>query len=88
MSVTAELESFIVGEITLGVELQSIAPDENLLSLGIIDSLGVTVLVTFVEERFGIEVTDDDLTPANFQSLARIEDFIARKQPAPEARTW
>lgn len=88
MSVTAELEAFIVDEIAPGAELGSIAPEENLLARGIIDSLGVTVLVTFVEERFGIEVTDDDLTPANFQSLARIEDFIARKQPVREARPW
>jgi acyl carrier protein len=85
MSVTAELEAFIVDEIALGVDVQSLAPDENLLSRGIVDSLGVTVLVTFVEERFGIEIGDEDLTPANFQSLARIEAFIARKRLA-EAR--
>ena len=86
MSVRAELEAFIVEEIALGRGMRSIAPDEDLLARGVIDSLGVTQLVTFLEERFSIRVTDEELTPANFQSLARLEAFVARKREA--ARVW
>jgi len=81
MSVTSELETFIVDEITLGRGIREIEPDEDLLSRGIIDSLGVTQLVEFLEERFGIVVADEDLTPANFQTLNRIDAFVACKQP-------
>ena len=56
-------------------------PDEDLLSRGIIDSLGVTQLVEFLEERFGIVVADEDLTPANFRTLASIDAFVTCKQP-------
>ena len=51
-----------------------------------IDSLGVTQLVTFLEERYSIRVTDDELVPDNFRSLQRMEAFIARKRP--KAPTW
>ena len=75
MSVTSELETFIVDEITLGRGIREIEPDEDLLSRG------VTQLVEFLEERFGIVVADEDLTPANFQTLNRIDAFVACKQP-------
>ena len=81
MSVTSELEAFIVEEITLGRGIRSIAPDDDLLAGGIIDSLGVTQLVAFLEDRFGIRVTDEELTPANFRTLAAIDAFVGCKQP-------
>jgi acyl carrier protein len=81
VTVTAEVEAFIVDEITLGRGIRSIAADDDLLAGGIIDSLGVTQLVSFLEERFGIHVTDEELTPANFRTLAAIEAFVGCKQP-------
>jgi acyl carrier protein len=81
VDVSTELEAFIVEEVALGRGLATIAPDDDLLSGGILDSLGVTQLVTFLEDRFGIRITDDELTPANFRTLAAIEAFVGCKQP-------
>jgi acyl carrier protein len=81
VELTAELEAFIVDEVALGRGLRSIDPDEDLLASGIIDSLGVTQLVAFLEERYGIRVTDGELTPANFRTLAAIEEFVGCKPP-------
>ena len=80
MSVSAEIEQFILSELTQGRGITEIDPSENLLSKGIVDSHGVMELVGFLEERYGISVDDVDLTPENFQSLAQIEDFVARKE--------
>jgi acyl carrier protein len=81
VELSAELEAFIVEEIALGRGLAAIAPHDDLLSGGIIDSLGVTQLVTFLEDRFAIRISDDELTPANFRTLAAIEAFVDCKQP-------
>ena len=86
MSVRAELEAFILEEIALGRELESIDPDEDLLARGVIDSLAVTQLVAFLEERYSIRVTDEELIPDNFRSVARMEAFVERKRP--RAQTW
>ena len=80
MSVEAELEAFVLEEIALGRGLRAIDRDEDVLARGIVDSLGVTQLVGFVEDRYGIQVSDDDLVPANFQTLARIAEFVERKR--------
>lgn len=81
MDRTRELESFIVDEIALGRGIRSIEPDQDLLAGGLIDSLGVTQLVSFLEEHYGIRVSDDELTPANFSTLESIEGFVSSKQP-------
>ena len=52
----------------------------SFLDRGILDSTGVLELVAFVEDQFGIKVADDELVPANFDSLATLAAFIERKQ--------
>jgi acyl carrier protein len=83
MRIAGELETFIVEEIAMGQGPSSLAPDEDLLASGLIDSLGVTQLAAFLEQRFGIAVTDADLVPANFRNLERIEAYVAHKRPGP-----
>ena len=54
--------------------------DDALLASGIIDSLGVLDLVSFIESEFKVAVCDDDLTPENFQTIDRMTAFVERKQ--------
>ena len=35
--------------------------------------------MTFIEEKFSINVVDDDLVPENFQTIDRIAAFVQRK---------
>ena len=70
MSVSADIEQFILSELTQGRGITEIDPAENLLSKGIVDSHGVMELVGFLEERYGISIGDEDLSPENFESVA------------------
>lgn len=79
MSNLEELEKFILNEIAVDHGKKSIDPDEDLLEQGIIDSMAVMRLVTFLEERFGIEVIDEDMIPDNFQCLNRLVNFVEHK---------
>lgn len=73
------IEDFLVKEI-IGEQLEGpLAHDEDLLAADLIDSLGITELVTFLESRFGISVADEDLEPDNFRSVEAIAAFVARK---------
>jgi acyl carrier protein len=80
MSVVAELQQFIVSELTQGRGIDTVAADEDLLASGVIDSHGVVELVGFIERHYGVTIDDDDLTPENFESLTTIEAFIAAKR--------
>jgi acyl carrier protein len=58
------------------------ADDASFLDEGIIDSLGVIELVTFVEKQFGVSVADHELVPDNFDSVAKLDSYIQRKRSA------
>ncbi|MBK8978397.1 MAG: acyl carrier protein [Planctomycetes bacterium] len=51
--------------------------DTPLVSAGIIDSAGVLHVVEWLEERFGIRVADDDVTPENFDTIDALARLVA-----------
>jgi acyl carrier protein len=53
-----------------------IKEDEDLLSSGVIDSLSILKLVSFVEERFGIQVPDEDVVYDNFKSISALTEYL------------
>lgn len=61
-----------------GFELDN---DESFLEAGVVDSLGVLELVTFVEDNFDVQVADEEIVPDNFDSVNRLADYISLKRP-------
>lgn len=53
--------------------------DASFLDEGIVDSLGIIELVTFVEKNFGVSVADHELIPDNFDSIRKLDAFIRHK---------
>lgn len=74
------IEKFVVEEITGDLVPGPLAHDEDLLAADLIDSLGITSLVDFLEGRFGISIADEDLNPDNFRSVNAIVSFVERKE--------
>src|SRR5512146_2325702 len=62
--------------------VDNFADDESFLASGIIDSLGVMQLVSFVESEFSVRVADPDLVPENFDSVEKVSAFVQRKLAA------
>ena len=59
------------------VELQD---GDDLLGLGLVDSLGFVELVEEVQSRYGVSVEDVEITEDNFGSIKAIVAFIERKR--------
>jgi acyl carrier protein len=57
----------------------SVLLDDTPLLGRTMDSLGLTQLVAFLEEEFGIEIDGDDVTLDNFQTVASIERLVESK---------
>lgn len=77
MDIVREVRDYVLKEFR--VKRDSIAPDENLLGSGIIDSMGLLKLVAFLEVRYGFETAEGDIVPENFRTLEKIRDFVQRK---------
>lgn len=54
--------------------------EPSLLDSGVIDSLGILDLVTFMEESFDIQASDEDLVPENFDSISALVRFVESKR--------
>lgn len=76
-NVREQLSEFIVAEFAL--EPSELQPDDDLLSQGTLDSMGVLQIVAFVEKSFSFRVADEEIVPENFQSLNALTDFVRRK---------
>ena len=61
------------------VEKDKIKDDSLIFKEGYFDSMGFVVLITYLEENFGIKTTDSDLVEENFESINAITDFVMRK---------
>lgn len=57
-----------------------LADDDRLLEKGVVDSMGIAELISFVEAEFGVLASEDEISEANFGSLRAIATFIAGKQ--------
>ena len=59
--------------------VRELSDDASLLEAGILDSMAIVKLISFLEERFGVQLTDEEFDPDNFESLQAIEALIAQK---------
>ena len=65
---------------TSHADANKIKNDSLIFKEGFFDSMGFIMLITFLEEEFGIKTIDADLIEENFESINAISDFIIRKQ--------
>ena len=64
----------------LGVDVDNVSDETELLSSGLVDSLAVMDLVTFVSEEADIKVRTTEITLANFNTIPGILDFTSGKE--------
>jgi acyl carrier protein len=57
-----------------------LADDDRLLERGVVDSMGIAEMVTFIEDEFGIKMSDDDISESNLGSLRAIGRFVTQKR--------
>ncbi len=82
MEVRSKLKHFIVTELMHDEDDEVLGDEEPLLGSGIVDSLGIMRLVSFIEEEFEVVVSDEDLVPEHFQSVNRLVAFVEHLQAA------
>jgi acyl carrier protein len=46
---------------------------------GYFDSMGFVRLVSYLENEFGIKISDDDLVEQNFESINAISNFVSNR---------
>lgn len=74
-----KLAEFICAQILKQPD-RSIAPDEPLISGGLIDSFSLVDLALFVEETFNVRIDDTELNADTFDTLTQLSELIQSRQ--------
>ena len=75
--ITEKIQSFIYE--AAHVDKEKIQNDSLVFKEGYIDSIGIMLLISFIEKEFGIKIANTDLTEENFKSINAISAFIIKK---------
>jgi acyl carrier protein len=73
------VRQFLLDNFVMGGKV-TIADDTSFMKAHILDSTGFIELIMFIEDTYGVKVNDDEMLPANFDSLNNIDGYVARKR--------
>ena len=46
---------------------------------GVVDSLGIVKLLAFIEQKFRVELQDEDFVPENFETINSMLNLIEKR---------
>lgn len=86
MGIEDRLRQFIVQELAADVSEADLSADYPLIDRGVVDSLGILRLMSFVEEAYGVAVSELDLTYEHFRDIGSIAEFVETRRAAVAGR--
>jgi acyl carrier protein len=63
----------------------TLGDDDRLLEKGVIDSMSIVEMISFIEQEFGVTALEEDISDANFGSLAGIARFVSERRSVAAA---
>lgn len=76
MDIRSSIRNFLKNAAPQGV---GFSDTDNLLMKGVIDSLRMLDMMSFLETQFRLKVDEDDLMPENFESIDAITRFVEHR---------
>ncbi len=80
MDTAQTIREFVIESFLYGAEDTGLTAETSLLGAGYVDSTGVLEIIAFLEKTFGIAVEDEEMVPANLDSIARMTAYVGRKR--------
>lgn len=81
----AALRKMIVNDLYVEIAEEDIGLDDGLRTVVGLDSVGFVEMRVLCEQRFNIEISDNDYTPENFTSIRLLANLIDRLQAQKSA---
>jgi acyl carrier protein len=76
------LRKIVVNDLFVEIAEEKIGLDDGLRTIVGLDSVGFVELRVLCEQRFNVQIDDDDYTPENFTSIRRLAQLIDQLQSA------
>ena len=79
-SLKDQIRGFILENLAQPKGIPSFTDSEPLMEIGVIDSLGIFRLVSFLEDELGVRVDDQEINIETLKSVDTIEELVVRKR--------
>lgn len=80
MNVAEDIKTMLADVLSLGARKSQLSESTPLLgSIPELDSMAVVNVITAMEERFGISVSDDEISADTFATLGSLVGFVEGK---------
>jgi acyl carrier protein len=76
MDIRSAIRGFLKNSAPKGV---SFTDSDNLLTKGVIDSLRMLDMISFLEEKYHLKIDEEELMPENFESVEAITRFVEQR---------
>ena len=76
---SAKIKEFIITEVNPELNLTQIDDDEPLIESGIVDSLGVLKIMSFLDESFGVDLSSEEIKLENFRDVRTICELVSNQ---------
>lgn len=70
---------FITDDLLMGQPPEAVEPATNLLTTGLVDSLGIMRVILFIEETFGASVPPEDILIEHFLTVETMTTYLTEK---------
>ena len=80
-SIKTQIRQFVL-ENAQSKGVTTVSDTDSLTEIGVVDSLGIFRLVSFLEDSFGVRISDEEIVHDNFQTISDIERFVSTKLAA------
>ncbi len=75
-----KIKQFIVDEFMPDVPADELDADFDLLTGGVVDSLGLLKVVAWLESEYDIGVDESELGPESFRTVRAIHDYVEQEK--------
>jgi acyl carrier protein len=72
-----KIRDFILENYLFTTDTEALGLDDSLLERGIVDSSGMMEIIFFIEEKLGVAMREDEMTPDNLDSVNKITKFVS-----------
>ena len=78
-AIRTKIKNFVVETFLFGEDADSLKDGDSFLQNGVVDSTGILEVTQYIEETYSVTIENDEMVPANLDSIDNLVGFIARK---------
>lgn len=82
MDTNEKIKRFILSEVCPEASLSGLGDDEPLITSGLVDSLGILKILSFLDDEFGVNLASEEIKHDNFSTVNTIRALIEKNKNA------